>query len=292
MPDDGYSIKDRASYFIKTRAWNIISECGIINPPIMAAQVASKLGINVSETYLDGASGLLEPTEKGLQIKLNAEEIQVRKNFSCAHELMHTYFLDGKGRSFIETVMKIDGFNAARNLEERLCNTGAAELLMPRDMFKQAANKLRFSVASSVASIEPLAKMFSCSVDATSIRVAELSPAPCTRIRWKIANGTPEEPTAFRIEHSTEFKLESPPKAYPEALRLRSTKGILRSKFYKPKMDASEAVFRAYSGEGVVRSDERLRTNTVSIPCYVESKGFSRVPWRNVISLAFPKGLL
>lgn len=285
MPDTGYSIKDKASYFIKSRARNLIKEYGINHPPISAAQIANKLGIKVSETHLKGVSGLLTPTEQGLQIKLNTEDVEVRKNFSCAHELMHTFFLDGKGRSFIEAVMKQEGFNAARNLEERLCDIGATELLMPRDMFKQVAYKLRFSVAS----IEPLAEMFSCSIEAISIRVAELSPAPCTRIRWKIADGTPEEPTAFRIEHATKIKLESQSKTYPEALRLRSASSILRSKFYKPSMAASGAVFRAYSGEAVVRSDERLHTHTLSIPCYVESKGFSRIPWRIVISLAFPK---
>lgn len=271
MPDTGYSIKDRASYFIKTRAWNLIKEYGINHPPILAAELATKLGIRVSETHLKDISGLLAPTEKGLQIKLNTEDVEVRKNFSCAHELMHTYFLDGKGRFFIETVMKNKGFNAARNLEERLCDIGAIELIAPYPMFKPEAERMGFSIKS----LEILSKLFFLSIPSTAIRLTRIFKS-YSAICWKMPENSVINPDGIRISYAT-------------AIRFRTTNNTSSSTFFKPLLTASKFIKLAYTSKDVVCSHENLPVGKLLIPCHIESKGFLKPPFRYVISLAIPK---
>jgi hypothetical protein len=66
-----------------------------------------------------GCSGLLIPINGGYEITVHSEEPSERQNFSIAHEIVHTFFREACPNP------------QPSPQEERLCDLGAAELVMP-----------------------------------------------------------------------------------------------------------------------------------------------------------------
>jgi Zn-dependent peptidase ImmA (M78 family) len=121
------------------------------------------LGLHVTETELDGVSGLLIPAER--QIYINASDTPARRRFTLAHELGHwvCQCLEGTMKPVYCRAEEVGADLAGRALE-REANIFAAELLMPEPELRR-----RFLGSSSEAAAE-----FAVSSEAMSWRLYNL----------------------------------------------------------------------------------------------------------------------
>lgn len=103
-----------------------------------------------------------------------------RRNFSLAHEISHSMFEDDDGRRFFLRTRDRAAYadDPEMMLLERLCDAGAAELLMPQPWFMEAIHRRGFSAPGLVA----VAKDFAVSLAAAAIRLVEAWPRPCTAL--------------------------------------------------------------------------------------------------------------
>lgn len=100
----------------------------------------------------------------GFIIVLNKDRPSTRIRFTAAHELCHTFFY--------EHVPELKFRNHDEDsLEERLCDIGAAELLMPRRAVKRQAK----STAMSLEALGQLAGLFDVSLDAMLLRLRSIA---------------------------------------------------------------------------------------------------------------------
>ncbi len=105
--------------------------------PVPVEAIAEDLlGLSVDEVELDGASGLLYPSER--QIYVNAGEPSTRRRFTLAHELGHwvCQCLEGRAAPIYCRTEEV-GVGEGRALE-REANVFAAELLMPEPAVRTA----------------------------------------------------------------------------------------------------------------------------------------------------------
>ena len=127
-------------------------------PPTDLDHLGQKLGVReVALEQLPG-SGELHKTKTGYRIVCSTDQPVSRQRFTVAHELAHI-------------ILETSGRNAPRSgIEvERICDSLAAECLMPTSVF------LRFLPDRIVAAdISRLAEIFTTSRTATAIRCAEL----------------------------------------------------------------------------------------------------------------------
>jgi Zn-dependent peptidase ImmA (M78 family) len=115
--------------------------------------------------------GRVYPFQNGLfLIEINARSIPGRQNFTLAHEIGHTFFLPFEQRERNRRSDKAVGEYTQEDIEERLCDIAAAELLMPEPMFRGYA----CDWGPSVASVRCLSQMFQCSEVATARRFVEI----------------------------------------------------------------------------------------------------------------------
>lgn len=111
--------------------------------------------------------GLLQPLgsayDAGFKMIVNRKPVGYRWRFTIAHELCHTFFY--------ELVPELKFYpHGVNQEEERLCNLGAAELLLPANPVKSLVKK--FSV--SLESLEYLASWFQVSAEVMLLRLRDL----------------------------------------------------------------------------------------------------------------------
>jgi hypothetical protein len=99
-----------------------------------------------------------------------------RRRFSIAHEIAHAFFRNAAETYHLRTANRDRYYRTeeARRLE-RLCDLGAAELLMPGDHVSKYVG--RIGVRASV--IPEIARAFGVSLQAAAIRLVELAAEPC-----------------------------------------------------------------------------------------------------------------
>jgi Zn-dependent peptidase ImmA (M78 family) len=100
-----------------------------------------------------------------------------RRNFSLAHEIVHSWFVDRGDAQTYARARQRDGerrFAGSRSLE-RLCDVGASELIMPFEWFRAALERRGLAAES----VPGLARDFDVSLEAAALRVVEVSPVPC-----------------------------------------------------------------------------------------------------------------
>lgn len=99
--------------------------------PVDPARIARKMGIEVSDAYLDpDVAGAIEKRDgRPAHIYLSASDHPNRKRFTCAHEIGH--YVKNEGGNF-EYIDYRDGTAAMGVYEDELfANAFAAALLMP-----------------------------------------------------------------------------------------------------------------------------------------------------------------
>jgi Zn-dependent peptidase ImmA (M78 family) len=106
-------------------------------------------------------------------IRVRAEDTEGRQRFSCAHGIVHTFFIEAgtdtsSGRRLLDS---------RSEHEEDLCDQGAAELLLPRVAFMNACPDL-----PDMDDVLELARLFNASAEATALRVVTLSTIPSAMV--------------------------------------------------------------------------------------------------------------
>lgn len=258
------TLEDVTNFMIQ-RAKKLVNELikrrGQEEPPFLAEELAPLQGIKkIEKTDLKTDHGeldaLLLRQADGYIMKVNANHHPVRQNFSCAHEIGHTFLHElNRPLSLDNDEFRGAKSNAVGRAKERLCDIAAAELLMPEPVFERYL--AGFGV--SVNSIERLAYTFRVSIPAAAIRVAEVNMEPCVAILWK---------------------------------RWQKAKS---QGFISKHMDKSiyvrdpSALMKAYETDSAVKSFKSFEIGNTRKRCYMESKGFGRDKTRYVISLVFPE---
>lgn len=111
--------------------------------------------------------GCVEPKgrsyEEGFRLVLKRASAPPRMRFTIAHEICHTFFYE------VVPELKFAP-HETDSFEERLCNSGAAELLIPADDLHARASKL----APSLLALEELAQGYAVSLEAMALRLRAL----------------------------------------------------------------------------------------------------------------------
>ena len=257
------TLEDATSFVIQ-RARELVNELvkqrGQEEPPFLAEELAPLQGIKEIvktdlKTDLGEIDALLIRHQDGYIIKVNANQHPVRQNFSCAHEIGHTFLHElNRPLSLDDDEFRMASANIVDKAKERLCQIAAAELLMPGAVFK----KYLAGFGVSVNSIERLANTFRVSIPSTAIRIAEVSMEPCIAFLWK-----PWQKTR--------------------------SKGFIAKHMGKPIYIRNPSpLLKAYETDRPIKSFKSFEINNIKKRCLMESKGFGRGKTRYVISLVFP----
>ncbi|MBV9927523.1 MAG: ImmA/IrrE family metallo-endopeptidase [Acidobacteria bacterium] len=123
--------------------------------------------------------GRLLPQGRDFVIELRKDRPRERQNFTCAHELGHTFFYDSVPTIKYRSLASVEPHHDEQ--EEKLCNIAAAELLMPATIFSKIANDF----LPSPQSLQEIARTFETSLTATVLRLHGLKLWDATFILWK-----------------------------------------------------------------------------------------------------------
>ncbi len=153
----------RVTYLLRLKASQI-------TPPIRLNAIADLMQI-IRVSYLNTKNkpeAVLAPVNGGFEIWLSLAIPQVRKRFSLAHELGHTFFYDRQTnpptRMIARTASGLISYK-----EEDICNAFARELLIPTDLINISING--FKELNNIALINKLADIYWVSKELMAIRL-------------------------------------------------------------------------------------------------------------------------
>lgn len=176
---DNIQLREATERFL-ARARHLVDESGIVKPPVDPVRLARLQGVQriIMSSSLD-TSGRLIRIGQELVVVLNGRELPERRNFTCCHEIAHTFELDDSPK--FREAARLDCIPSS--VEEYLCDRAAAEMLMPAKLFRQSAEALE----PSIDSVSRLSKSFATSISATIVRLGGLSCWKVVFIVWKFA---------------------------------------------------------------------------------------------------------
>ena len=247
-------------------ARSLIRRSGLIGPPFVPDILAPLQQIRrIIRTNLGELDGLLITIDNGYIVKLNALQHPFRQNFSCAHEIAHTFLLDNQAGGTPARTRTTVGERRRRVDEETLCNIGAREILMPEALFSGYAQEYGFSPQA----LAPLARTFGTSITATARRLVEISPDPLIAIFWTFRNTPTSSIRKLRVAWS-----------------IKSASARRHARYFVPELasiGSGSSVAHAYSSDEFASKGEDLRLGNLKGRYHVESKGFGHGPHRTVI---------
>lgn len=253
---------------IVTWAEDLVARFHTPIPPIDVEWLAVKVGIKEIHRANISADGIMLPTQDGFILTINENNNPTRQRFTCAHEIAHTYFepLDRELRVANHRQNAMIG-TCPDNLEH-LCDIAATHILMPDQMFRQAA--LRFGV--SIDAIDYLADIFQTSIQATALRFVEISREPIILMLSQIYD-KPESTPKLRVRWSSQ----------------KSKTSGLSSYFIPPfvPIDEESKTHQAYKTDGICRGFENFNIANLKGAYYTEAKSFGSADNKYVISLVF-----
>jgi hypothetical protein len=166
-------------------ARRLVRESGILEPPFRPATLATLRNVSQILYRTIEEEGRLVPHQAGFTIELRIDRSFQRKNFTCAHEIAHTFFYEA-----VPSVKyhRLNSLKAVRdNEEELLCNIAASELLMP----DQSIRKVGADYVPSATALQEIARIYETSLTATAVRVLGLGIWNAKFILWDLSDGYP-----------------------------------------------------------------------------------------------------
>ena len=164
-------------------ARRLIAESGIVEPPFRPASFAHLRRVKKLVYKTMQVEGCLIPCDGDFIIELRKDRPYGRTNFTCAHELGHTFFYESVPSIKYRTITNSQPHHDPE--EERLCNVAAAELLMPSDVFR----KISRDYSPSPQSLQLIAQTFESSLTATVVRLLNLKVWDSKFICWQMKDG-------------------------------------------------------------------------------------------------------
>lgn len=153
----------------------------IPGPPFSAYEYAQAMGVTVQDVKGLLIDGLLKKAPTGnFVVQLKSEVDQSRKNFTLAHELAHSFYYN----DLLQHSPCFRGNHAADPEEEALCNLGARELLMPREIFQQDLLRFRYKGLVTPITLIKLARLYEVSMQAVMVRTVSILKDVCC-VLWE-----------------------------------------------------------------------------------------------------------
>jgi Zn-dependent peptidase ImmA (M78 family) len=181
---------DGASPLTVRSASLLLQRLGIDGPEELDVEaIAQACGATVVYEPLSGCEARIVGVRDRAIITVDSGASRPRQRFSAAHELGH--WLHDRGRVAFACAAGALVTEWGRENPERRANRFAAELLLPRTMFKRRARNRPITVRT----VRELAAEFQTSLTATAIRLVELGSFPALvvchddgRRRWSAAS--------------------------------------------------------------------------------------------------------
>ncbi|HEV8651797.1 MAG TPA: ImmA/IrrE family metallo-endopeptidase [Actinomycetes bacterium] len=160
----------------------LLEEAGV-SVPVDVRMLASFRGIAAIFEVDQAEAGCIFCDGERLLIHLRGSDSPERRRFTICHEILHTFF-PGFREERRKRIDRTVGAFDPDQFEEYLCDLGAAELLLPRQPFLGA-----LPPQPCLDDVIELAAVFDASLEATAIRVVNLTAAPMALVvlepAWK-----------------------------------------------------------------------------------------------------------
>jgi hypothetical protein len=108
-------------------------------------------------------------------IRIRRLDTHGRQRFSCAHAVVHTFFMEAE--TLVASPTTTGRTTSWSADEEHLCDLGAAELLLPRERFVATCPP-----RPTMDDVLRLAATFEASAEATALRAVTLAPVPAAMV--------------------------------------------------------------------------------------------------------------
>src|SRR5712692_3466640 len=142
----------------------LFAESGQKEPPFDPRVYARSRGpVHILEEQGVPTHGLLERSGTNFTIKINPDLALTRRRFVACHELVHTFFEEAATKFSLHSL----GRNRHSPEEERLCDWGAARLLMPDTAVRRMLNGREINVAL----VKEASSLFQVSLQVASRRI-------------------------------------------------------------------------------------------------------------------------
>lgn len=152
-----------------------------VNPPIDLEPIYEHFGIPLPiQVQLPNQQGLTIFNNCVPTIVINDSDSGTRQRFTEAHELIELLFHELPGEIRIDRLKD----NIFSTRKERICQLGAANLLMPIQSFLPKASELGISIQSA----EQLAREYEVSLMAALFRLADIFPNKVAITLWSMKN--------------------------------------------------------------------------------------------------------
>jgi hypothetical protein len=145
-------------------------------PPVDFTKIYAAFGMPIPlRVPLEDQQGILLNSLTGMILIREGDPI-VRQRFTEGHELMELLF---DAQADVAQELNLPNWDEAR--KEKLCDAGAAELLMPKSLFRSHIQHL----GTSMKTARSLSRIYHTSLIATLIRMVELTHGDYAIALWK-----------------------------------------------------------------------------------------------------------
>lgn len=213
--------------------------------------------MDVERQRRESRDAVLVPTETGRMLLYNPNRPRTRTLFTLAHEISHTFFPNSDTGARFRAIC--DPSSREANELERLCDCGAAELVMPLDDFQT-----RVGLDYSLTAVDEVAADFGTSFEATTFRMASAHPgiAVAGLLKYRHTVGeqrqlsNPSQRTLFKS--STVGVKSSPVRKYRRQSLHLSESAEDHTIRWNKSFDVASVVYQARKKRGVVIGAEVL----------------------------------
>lgn len=255
------------------------AEAGLSDePPVDLRSILRRFGISSQRVPLKGPSGLVLNPDHGV-IFITSDDPSTRQRFSEAHELMELLFAAqsktrtwrGRGRNLFSDRAK-----------ERLCERGAAELLMPLSTFRPRVCEWGVSLETG----KRLAGTYAVSLTAALLRAVQVGPGQHALVLWRLTWKPIEKRNMPHPGQMPLFK-ECSPQPPPKKLRARWASSSESAPFIPQhkSIDSDTSVYEVYETGSTIKRLEWIDLETVHGTCLCESMAITLDGERHVLSV-------
>jgi len=256
------------------------TESGICaTPPIDLSKIIARFGMHDPVfTTLPDQQGTTIPFHGIPQIIINDTDRTTRQRFTQAHELIELLFTELPG------VIRMDRLktNIFGTKKEKICQNGAANLLMPEESFKPRAQQLGISFQTA----ELLSKEFEVSLIASLFRLADIFSNKAAIVLWRMKNKPSEIKKKIPPEQTNFPGFEVSPLPSPK-LRAEWCYGNITDHVFpdNKSIPVDSSVYHSWENETYAKSEE-----TIPFPGYnhkgiIENKPISINDEKMILSL-------
>lgn len=238
-------------------------------PPIALTRIYQHFGIpEPLRAPLDEQQGILVDSNTGI-ILIKEDDPLVRQRFTEGHELIELLF-DAQEQARVGSFLP----NWSEQRKERLCDQGAAELLMPQSSFVPRLNQSGISFKAG----RSLAMLYQTSLLATLVRMLQYGTGNCALVMWHYAL----KPSEVKQRCSTTGHPQQKLRICWKAQTSDWTGGFIP----KDKSITEESLIsQAYSSGQPQSGAETIHLGWGSIPCQIEAMPMRQGDRSYVLSL-------